>query len=387
LGIESSDPRSPKWRPSHDERRFVVHTEEPFNGGPPPWVQRESYVTPTERFFVRNHGVVPSIAAATYELEVTGLVERPLRLTLTDLAGIAPRVRLLATIACAGQRRSELNDAKPIVDELPWGAEAVGTAWWEGWSLVALLERAGVRDGARHVSFVADDEATRGGRTFGYGASIPLEKALAPEVLLVDRMNDAPLPAIHGAPLRVLVPGYIGARQVKWVRRIVVGDAPHEGYFQSVAYRLYPTAMERDTFDPSAGFELGELSVNCVVCTPRPDAVVGEGRCTVTGYAYVGGGRTVERVEVSSDGGATWALAQFDDPEEAEAKRADPFGGRWAWRYFRADVPTPAGESSEFVARAWDSAGQTQPATAAEVWNLKGYANNAWSRLRVRRRA
>jgi sulfite oxidase len=387
LDAERSDPRHPQWRPSHDDGRFIVHTDAPFNGGPPPWVQRESFVTPTGLFFVRNHGAVPSIDPERFEVEVTGLVERPLRLTLADLAEIAPRVRLLATIACAGQRRSELHEAKPIVDELPWGAEAVGTAWWEGWSLAALLERAGVRGGARYVSFVAEDEATRGGRTFRYGASIPLEKARAPEVLLADRMNDAPLPAIHGAPLRVLVPGYIGARQVKWVRRIEVRDAPHEGYFQSVAYRLYPSAMERDTFDPSAGFELGELPVNCVLCTPRPDTVVGEDSCTVTGYAYVGGGRTLERVEVSSDGGATWTMAHFDDPEEAEARRSDPFGGRWAWRFFRADVPTSATESIEFVARAWDGAGQTQPATAAEVWNLKGYANNAWSRLRVRRGA
>jgi sulfite oxidase len=381
---DRSDLRRPDWRPSGDDGRFVVHSEDPFNGGPPPWVQRESFVTPTERFFVRSHGSVPDIDPARYELEVTGMVDRTLRLTLADLDATAPRRRLLATIACAGQRRSELSDARPIVDELPWGAEAIGTAWWEGWQLAAVLERAGVRDGARHVSFSGEDEVTADGRTFRYGASIPLAKARSPEVLLADRMNDGPLPAIHGAPLRVIVPGYIGARQVKWVRRIVVGDEPHGGYFQAVAYRLYPTSMDRGSFDASAGFELGEVAVNSVLCTPLPDSVIGDGPCVVTGHAYVGG-RAVERVEVSSDGGARWVVAQLDDPEEAAAKSEDPFGGRWAWRFFRAAIATPATERIEVVARAWDSAGQTQPATAAEVWNVKGYANNAWSRLRLRR--
>ncbi len=366
---------------------FVVHTTAPLNGGPTPQAQRASFVTPNHLFFVRTHGEVPHLDPADVVLRIEGLVERPSSLTLEDLAQRFERTSVLATLVCAGQRRSELLEVAPVPGELPWNAEAVSTARWEGWRLSDVLLAAGLREGAAHVASEGHNRVEQNGQRFRFGTSIPLAKALAPEVLLADTMNGEPLPREHGAPLRLVVPGYIGARQVKWLRRIEVRDAPSENYYQAKAYRLYPSG-QGDEPDPATGFALGEASVNCLICDPSDGARVDGDRITVRGYAYGGGGRPIVRVEVSVDGGQRWTVARFDDlaGDGTPHVAADPFAGRFAWRFFSADVTCPAGADIEVVARAWDEAANTQPASTREVWNVKGYMNNAWSRVRLERR-
>lgn len=369
--------------PVEKSPRLHVRSEEPFNGGPPPELQAESFVTPLDLFFVRNHAPVPRVDRDAFRLTVEGLVERPLELSLADLAGRFERREVAATLVCAGQRRLEMMAVREIPGELPWGAEAASNAVWSGWSLADVLAAAVPREAAAHAAFTGLDEVERHGERFGFGGSIPRAKALAPEVLLADRMNGEPLPPTHGAPLRVVVPGYIGARSVKWVSRIELRETSSDNYFQSRAYRLYPPDMTLETLDPSQGFELGELSVSCRIADPSPTAEaegsgepveVAAGRRVVRGFAWAGGGRAVMRVEVSTDGGATWTTARLDDGGSG--------GSGWVWRLFHGEVELPPGEG-EIVARAWDAAGQTQPSDPAQLWNCKGYMNNAWSRVRV----
>jgi sulfite oxidase len=350
---------------------FVLHSRDPLNGGPPLCQLDQADLTAAELFFVRSHGTLPNVDPAGYRLEIGGMVNRPLSLTLGELRERFPRAELAATIECAGNRRDELLAVEPIPGELPWGAEAIGTAAWAGVPLRDVLRAAGVAPGAAHVAFAGLDLVERQGRRFSFGGSIPIEKGLAPEVLLAYEMNGAPLPAAHGAPLRVVAPGYIGARSVKWLAAIHLQREPSDNYFQAHAYKLFPPGVHADTADWGAGLMLGELSLNAAICAPAAGARLPAGPIELHGYAFAGGGRCVERVDISADGGASWAPAELLGSRQ-----------RWAWRRWRAQIDLPAGRH-QLVARAWDSAANTQPEQASQLWNFKGYMNNAWHRVVV----
>lgn len=348
---------------------FLVRQSSPYNGGPAPERVIRDFETPNELFFVRNHGDVPAVDPETYRLTVDGLVRRPLSLTLDEIRHF-PKATVTATLQCAGNRRLEMMAVEPIPHELPWGTEAISNAVWGGVPLRDLLAAAEPRSRARHAAFTGLDETERHGHRFRFGGSIPLGKALGPEVLLAYEMNGEPLPAVHGAPLRVVVPGYIGARSVKWLTAITLQEAPSDNYFQSKAYRLFPSAMRPETVEYDQGMMLGDFPVSSVICAPREGETLAAGTVTVRGWAFAGGGRTVERVDVSTDGGRTWTVASLRE------------SGPWTWRLWEAALDLPAG-SHELICRAWDSAAHTQPEHSAQVWNFKGYVNNAWHRVRV----
>ncbi|HEY0514837.1 MAG TPA: molybdopterin-dependent oxidoreductase [Thermoanaerobaculia bacterium] len=350
--------------------RLLVRQEEPFNGGPAPDVLLGSFVTPNELFFVRNHGNVPEVDPPAWRLTVDGLVDRPLSLALADL-GKLPRTSVAATLQCAGNRRSELIAHAPIPNELPWGSEAISNGEWSGVALRDVLAAAGPKAGARHAAFAGLDETERHGHRFNFGGSISLDKAMHPEVLLADTMNGRPLPPVHGAPVRVVVPGYIGARSVKWLSRITLQEDPSDNYFQDKAYRLFPAAVGPETVEWEKGMMLGESPVNSAICAPQEGERLPAGRVTARGWAVAGGGRQVARVDVSTDGGKTWRSV---DPKRGDAG--------WTWSFWEIPLDLPPG-GHEILCRAFDSAAQTQPDQIADVWNFKGYANNAWHRVRV----
>jgi sulfite oxidase len=183
-------------------------------------------------------------------------------------------------------------------------------------------------------------------------------------------MNGAPLAPVHGAPLRAVVPGYIGARSVKWLNRVELRDTPCDGYYQATAYRLL---RPDETPGPGVGVELGEIALNSDVLAPEDGATVAAGGVELRGYAFAGGERHVTRVEVSLDGEHWHAAELLEDL------------GRWAWRFWRARLELPPGEHT-VLTRAWDSAAATQPERAETVWNPKGYVNSAWARTRLRAR-
>jgi sulfite oxidase len=348
---------------------LIVHQREPFNAEPPREALDEAQLTPLDAFYVRSHGPVPDANDARMRLRVEGLVERELELTMDDLRGghFADR-ELVATLQCAGNRRAGLMEVREIPGEAPWGPAATGTASWRGVALRDVLEEAGVREGASHVGFAGADPSDEVDPPQLYGGSVPLLKAMAEEVLLAWEMNGEPLQPYHGAPLRVVVPGYIGARSVKWLRRVVVRAEPWDGHFQSTAYRLLPPDAEPA---PGVGVPLGELPLSSDVLAPDDGARLDAGEVEVRGYALAGGNRHVTRVDVSIDGGATFRQAELLEDI-----------GRWAWRLWRARVELEPG-SHEIVVRAWDSAGSTQPEDPAAVWNPKGYVNSSWARVSV----
>ncbi len=302
--------------------QFIVHSASPLNGGTPPELLRRSFITPQENFYVRNHGNIPQVDPEGFRLTLDGLVERPLSLTLDELRTSFPTKRILGTLQCAGNRRSQLMDIRPIPGETPWGAEAVGTARWTGVSLVDVLQRAGVKPEANYAAFSGLDEVERKGRRFEFGGSIPIEKALRPEVLLAFEINGEVLPPVHGYPLRLIVPGFIGARSVKWLSRITLQAERSQNYFQASAYRLFPPDTREENVVWERGIELGEYAVNTVICHPRNGAEIPRGPVLFQGYALAGGGRTIERVDLSTDGGETWQTTQL-------GKEAD----RWTWRF------------------------------------------------------
>jgi sulfite oxidase len=251
-----------------------------------------------------------------------------------------------------------------------WHQGAVGNAAWTGVRLADILQRAGAAGGDLHVLFASADAVTVRGVRTSFGASIPLAKALGPEVLVAFAMNGEPLSPAHGFPLRVVVPGYIGARSVKWLTGISVEDHPSDNYFQQNDYKLLPAGMHADEAERGVGVMLGELPVNSALLTPLDGAELKRGTALIRGYAVAGSGRTVGRVDVSPDGGATWQKAEIDRH------------GAWTWTLWRAEVELAPGPA-ELVVRAWDSAAQTQPERLQTVWNAKGYMNNAWHRITV----
>src|SRR5262249_28072208 len=160
---------------------------------------------------------------------------------------------------CAGHRRDELATVEPIPGEIPWGAEAIGNAVWRGVTLREVLLAAGVGPEVQHVAFLGLDAMHKGGGRVAFGGSISIEKGMSAEVLLAYEMNGQPLPPHHGFPLRVLVPGYIGARSVKWLASIVLQDAPSSNYYQAHAYKVFPSHIQAERADWTQGQMLGAL--------------------------------------------------------------------------------------------------------------------------------
>jgi sulfite oxidase len=348
---------------------MIVHEHEPFNAetGMAPLMERP--VTATEAFYVRNHGTVPERDHDSWRLHVDGAVERTLSLSLETLQEAFRERHVTATLQCAGNRRAGLIAIRDIPGEAPWGPGATGTATWSGVALADVLELAGPTTEAAHVGFVGADMCPEAKPAQLFGGSIPLDKAQRSEVLLAWAMNGEPLSAVHGAPLRVVVPGYIGARSVKWLERIELRSAPWAGYFQRVVYRLL---AEDEVPAPNRGIALGLIALNSAILSPADGATVDAGPVTVSGYAFAGGDRSVQRVDVSTNRGGSWARAELLEDL-----------GRWAWRQWKITLTLEPGEH-EIMVRAWDSSAATQPEDEAALWNPKGYVNNARPRIRVR---
>ena len=351
----------------------MIRREQPLNAETPLELLRRDYVTSRELFYVRNHGSLPAVDPATYRLTVAGLVARPLELSLEQVKSEFPREELVVTLYCAGNRRRELAEVRAMPGKIPWDAGAAGNARWAGAPLREVLRSAGVREEARHVAFTGLDRDEESGTGTNFGGSIPIEKGTSEDVLLAYEMNGEPLAPEHGFPLRVVVGGYIGARNVKWLSGISLQRTPSDNHYQTREYKLFPPHTTSETADFSRGEMLGEIPLNSIVCDPAEGTLLAAGSVPVRGYAIAGGNRRVERVEVSSDGGKTWV----------EAGREEHGNHPTAWCFWEASLDLTPG-ANVIMARATDSAGDTQPETVDEVWNFLGYANTAWHRVNVR---
>ncbi len=323
-------------------------------------------VTPVGLHYLLIHYDIPVVDADRWGLRITGRVQRETELTLAELRDL-PRVREPVTMECAGNGRA-LLDPRPISQ--PWLVEAVGTAEWTGTPVRGVLEAAGLLDDAVEVVFAGLDRGVEGGVEQHYQRALPLAEALREEVLLVYEINGVPLPPQHGYPLRLVVPGWYGMTNVKWLDRITVLDAPFDGYQHSRSYRF--RATEEDAGEP-----VTRMVPRALMAPPGiPEFLtrsrfVDSGVCTLEGRAW-SGRAPVERVEVSVDGGASWRDAALGDAP-----------GRWAWRAWTFVWDATPG-TYELCCRASDAQG-TQPGDP--LWNLGGYANNAVQRIPVEVRA
>jgi len=318
-------------------------------------------ITPAGLHYLLIHYDIPAVDPAEFVLEIGGAVERPLSFSLNELRA-RERVSLPVTFECAGNGRA-LLEPRPVSQ--PWLTEAVGTAEWAGLALGPLLEEAGVQPGALEALFTGLDRGVEGGVTQAYERALPVGEAFGG--LLAYEMNGAPLLPQHGFPLRLVVPGWYGMQNVKWLTRITLLKEPFGGYQNAVGYRIYDA-------DGNPGEPVTRMLPRSLTVPPGiPDFMTRErvlepGPVTLQGRAWSGRG-PIERVEVSTDGGESFADARLEEPL-----------GEAAWIGWRFDWDAEPG-SYVVSSRATDSAGNVQPLVAP--WNLKGYANNAVERLAV----
>ena len=319
-------------------------------------------ITPIGLHYLLIHFDIPHVEPKTWRLRIGGNVERPFELSLDDLKA-RPARTLAVTLECAGNGRALLS---PRALSQPWVTEAVGTAEWTGTPLGSILEDAGIAPEAVEVVFTGLDRGVQDVE-HDYERSLPLADALRNEVLVAYAINGQPLPPQHGFPARVVVPGWYGMTHVKWLKSITVVDQPFRGWQQAVAYHL-----RQSEDDP--GRPVTRMLPRALMVPPGiPDfltrsRLVDPGRCALEGRAWSGWG-AIERVEVSADGGSTWADATLSAaPSEL------------AWRAWAFDWNAEPGEY-ELRCRATDAAGNVQPTTAP--WNFDGLCNNAVQRVQV----
>ncbi|MFG2577132.1 sulfite oxidase [Streptomyces sp. NPDC048481] len=328
-------------------------------------------VTPPGLHYVLTHYDIPAGLPASpdddaWRLTVGGRVRRALSLSPGRLRA-RPAVVVRTTMECAGNGRALLSP-RPVSQ--PWLVEAVGTADWTGVPLRLLLDEAGVASDAVDVVFTGADHGVERGVEQDYRRALPLDVAMGddPEVLVAYAMNGAPLPPQHGSPLRLVVPGWYGMAQVKWLRDVEVSDSPFAGFQQSVAYRIRRTPAE-------PGEPVTLIAPRALLIPPGcPDfmsrtRVVRAGPVPLAGRAW-SGRAPVTSVEVSADGGRTWDAAALE-PDH---------GRRWAWRRWTYAWSAAPG-AHVLSARARDGAGNTQP--LEQAWNRGGFANNAVQRVPV----
>ncbi len=320
--------------------------------------------TPAERFFVRSHHYVPTMDLGAWRLQVDGEVRTPLSLSFAEIERL-PRVELAGVLECAGNGRGLFE---PAVPGIQWEYGAAGNAKWTGVRLRDVLERAGLKPGAQHLLFSGADAPP--GTMPKFERTIPTQKALDPNTLLVYEMNGRPLPLQNGFPLRLVVPGWAGDSWVKWVTRIRALDRDFDGFFMKTAYRHPEKPVPPGTaVDPAKMVPVTNLAVKSVIHTPLPGAEVRAGApLRVAGVAWASG--PVTSVDVSLDGGKTWKSAGLGDTP-----------GEFSWRPWSLTAPPPSPGKYAIAARARDAAGQEQP--AEQPWNPSGYLWNTVQRIEV----
>jgi sulfane dehydrogenase subunit SoxC len=300
-------------------------------------------LVPNDRFFVRSNGPVPVVDPQTWRLEVTGAVERPCSLSLDGVQRLGSS-RIEAFLECAGNGRTRFD---PLPPGTPWRNDAVGNAVWHGVPLSRVLDLAGVKPGTVDVVTQGADfpEMRRG---------LPLAVALDPEVLVVWAMNGSPLPVAHGGPVRLLVPGWAGIASTKWLVGIEAIDRAFDGFWNTDNYVIWD---ERgDPLRPVA-----EMPPKSVIVTPVEDETISPGPVRISGWAW-SGFAPIQTVEVSTDAGRCWQVAELHP------------GERRGWR--RWDLVWDASPGRHRLqARATDERRLSQPLAAP--WNAKGYLMNA----------
>ena len=325
----------------------------------------DSYITPIENFYVRSHLPIPAqLDASTWSLKVGGEVNSPVALSLDEIKKL-PAVTITMTLECAGNGRAFFD---PAVAGIQWEKGAVGTARFTGARMSDVLKRVGVKTTARNVEMHAADRPL--GTMPAFVRQVPMLKAMHPDTLLAYDMNGQPIPAVHGFPLRAIVPGWEGAYSVKWLTTLNVLDKDSDSFWVATGYR-YPTrrvapgaAVDAKDMAPLLG-----LAVKSLITKPAAGASFPAGRVAVAGFAWAGE-NDVTKVDVSIDNGATWQAAKMTGEQ-----------AKYAWRRFEYEFAAAKPESVLILSRATDSKGNIQPAVSQ--WNPSGYLWNQYDSVRI----
>jgi sulfite oxidase len=342
------------------------HSERPLTGSVPAH-EHDFDVTPSDRMFVRNNLLTPVIDINTHRLTVKGMVDKELSLSVYDLAKNFKTVTLQGMLECAGSGRSAY---KPAASGTPWlETGGMGCPKWGGVRLAEVLKAAGVRPAAAHVAGQGGDPGAVA-TAAPVIRSIPMQKAMDENTLIAWAMNGEPLPFVHGYPLRLVVPGWVGSASTKWLHTITALDVPFKGTYMDSSYRVPKSPVEPGQKMPADSVSTEAWPVKSIITAPAPlQRFRTSGRITVRGRAWVGQG-SVERVEISTDEGKTW--------QRAELARA---GDKYAWRTFTYEHRAERPGYLTLLARAWDDRGNVQP--AVPYWNPLGYFWNGWHRVGV----
>lgn len=408
-----------EWIP-RDGKLVRLTGRHPFNVEPPLFVhQKHKFITPTCLHYVRNHGACPNLAWETHRVRVGGIVPRPLDLSMDEIESMPDR-ELPVTLVCAGNRRKEQNMIRQTIG-FNWGAGGVSTNVWKGVLLRDLLIAAGVSESnmtGKHVEFIGHEDLPNKvgpgpfkdepwGKLVKYGTSVPLARAMNPayDILIAYEANGERLQPDHGFPVsssmfvshfaenlecqhislpsldlvaqvRLIIPGYIGGRMIKWLTDINVLEHETKNHYHYHDNRILPphvTAEESLTggwwYKPEYIFN--ELNINSAMTAPDHGETIDLAKnigstYEVGGYSYTGGGRRITRVEITTDGGKHWEVCKINQIE-----KPTDYGMYWCWIWwtYELNVADLVG-CKEIWCRAWDEANNCQPNDP--TWNLMG---------------
>ncbi|KAJ6120699.1 Eukaryotic molybdopterin oxidoreductase [Penicillium sp. IBT 18751x] len=406
-GILDLDKGTPDCHVPRDPRLIRLTGVHPFNTEPPlTALYQEGFLTSPELFYVRNHGPVPQVLdedIPNWELSIEGrvteLVENPVVLNFREILQKYDQITAPITLVCAGNRRKEQNTVRKSKG-FSWGAAGLSTALFTGPMMADILRTAKPTRRAKYVCMEGADQLPNG----HYGTSIKLNWAMDSNrgIMLAHKMNGESLRPDHGRPLRAIVPGQIGGRSVKWLKRLILTDQPSDNWYHINDNRVLPTMVspEMSAQDKKwwtdERYAIYDLNVNSVAVYPEHEEILdpasAEPTYTAKGYAYTGGGRRITRVEVSLDNGKTWRLADIEYVEDKYREwEGDLFGGKvdmwqretcFCWSFWSLDIPVSDLEDSRAIlVRAMDEAMTVQPRDM--YWSVLGMMNNPWFRIKI----
>lgn len=362
----------------------------------------EGFITSENLHYVRNHGAVPVCDdedILDWTFEIGGMVDRPFTMSVRDLIQDYEQATYPVTLVCAGNRRKEQNVVQKSKG-FSWGPAGLSTALWTGVPIGELLTRARPKRGAKYVCFEGADKLPNG----FYGTSVRLPWCTDPHrgIMVAHKMNGTSLHPDHGKPVRVIIPGQIGGRSVKWLKKITITADPSDNWYHVYDNRVLPTTISPEMSDSvpevwkDERHAIYDLNVNSAVCYPDHEETVslrsGQKSYKARGYAYGGGGRRITRLEVTLDKGQTWRSANIRYPEDEyrEAPEGDVlYGGKldmwwrdlsYCWCFWELDIPLSDLEKApDLMIRAMDESMMVQPRDM--YWSVLGMMNNCWFRV------
>ncbi len=359
----------------------------PFNAEPPlTTLINSGKILDKSLHYVRNHGCVPRINWEEHELIIDAiypnLINNPIILKMDDIVNM-DSITFLCNLTCAGNRRKELNMIKKTIG-FNWGSAATACSEWTGIPLRSLLLKAKINlTDAKYVCFEGADKLPNG----FYGTSIDINYAMdiANDIIIAFKQNGEYLTPDHGYPCRIIIPGMIGGRMVKWLTKIIISDKESENYYHYFDNRILPSYIDKELADNDKWwykqeYIFNELNINSVIALPAHDEIINTNNdiYIVKGYAYSGGGKKITRVEISFDNGLTWNLCTLNN------SKPNDYGKYWCWCLwdYNVDMNILLKTINSYICvRAWDQTNNTQP--SEYIWNLMGMGNNCYMKIQL----